>query len=70
MSSKYSKDSAEVGLSAVHPVYGNVELIGRVEHSGDCSVWVVECWDKGGEFFKNIVLVYEDDLTDLHYWGD
>lgn len=66
MSSKYYKGKAEVGLSATHNVLGTVELIGRVEHDGDCVIWVVKCWDKDGEFR----LVDEDDLTDFYYWGD
>lgn len=66
MSSKYYKDSAEVGLVATHPVYGEVELVGRVEHDGNFVVWVVRCWDKD----KEINLVDEDDLTNFYYWGD
>ena len=66
MSSKYYKGSAEVGLFATHPVYGEVELVGRVEHDGARIVWVVKCWDKDGE----LKLVEEDDLTDFYYWGD
>ena len=66
MSSKYSKDSAEVGLNAVHPVYGDVELVGKVEHDGYCLVWVVKCLDQDDE----LKLVEEGDLTDFHYWGD
>lgn len=66
MSSKYYEDSAEVGLLAKHHVYGEVELVGRVEHDGMCRVWVVKCLDKDGE----LKLVDEDDLTDFYYWGD
>ena len=66
MSSKYYTGSAEVGLIATHPVYGEVELVGRVEHDGACIVWVVKCWDKDGE----LKLAEEEDLTDFYYWGD
>lgn len=66
MSSKYYKGNADVGLNATHYMYGCVELVGRVEHDGDCVVWVVKCLDKDGE----LKLVDEDDLTDFYYWGD
>lgn len=66
MSSKVYSGNAEVGLNARHPTYGDVELVGRVEHDGDCDIWVVRCWDKEGEF----KLADEDDLTDFYYWGD
>lgn len=66
MSNKYYKGKAEIGLSATHHSLGDVTLIGRVEHDGDCVIWVVRCWEKDCE----LRLVDEDSLSDFYYYGD
>jgi len=65
MSSKFYMDNAAVGLNASHNSYGDVELIGRVNHDGYYVVWIVKCWEKDGE----LKLVCEEDLFDFYYWG-
>lgn len=68
MSSKVYKDEPCAGMFSTHCAYGEVELIGRVEHDGDsgCVVWLVK-WTENEDELK---LVDENDLSDFYYWGD
>ena len=66
MSSKVYKDEPCAGMYASHSKYGEVELIGKLSHDGEYSVWVVDCCINGRYELK---LVFENDLHKYYYWG-
>lgn len=62
MSSQKFIEEATVGCCATHSKYGEVYLVGAVEHSGYENVWLVE--DSEDE----LRLVYERNLSDFFFW--
>lgn len=70
MSRQYCVSEPKPGYGATHKTFeetgslGEVGLVGRVEHDGDESVWIVEQFST-----STLHLVYERDLSDFYYWG-
>jgi hypothetical protein len=62
VSSQKFIEEATVGCCATHSKYGEVYLVGKVEHSGYGNVWIVE--DSEEEFR----LVLESALSDFFFW--
>ena len=62
MSSKRFVEEPKEGCGATHSKYGEVYLVGEIEHSGYVNVWRVE--DSEDE----LRLVYERDLSDFFFW--
>lgn len=62
MSSQKFIEEAKVGCGATHSKYGEVYLVGEVEHNGYENVWLVE--DSKDE----LRLVYGRNLSDFFVW--
>lgn len=61
MSSQYKEPELKANINAIHSIYGDVFVVGKLENTG---LWIVETSD------CELKLSYEIQLSDFYSWGD